>query len=92
MFREKENKVLTFIPSYELKRMKLKYRVSKDPKDLKKIQKETELVEEEINSTIESYQRAREEFQTICDNFLGHNKKQIEESSVEWNLKELIFS
>ncbi len=75
VFREKENKILTFIPSYELKRIKLKYRVSKDPEDLKKIQKETERVEEEINNLIESYQRAREEFQNICDNFLVHNEK-----------------
>jgi len=75
VFREKENKILTFIPSYELKRIKLKYRVSKDLEDLKKIQKETERVEEEINNLIESYQRAREEFQTICDNFLVHNEK-----------------
>ena len=73
LFRENENKILTFIPSYELKRIKLKYRVTKDPDDLMKMQKETKRMEEEINCLIESYQKSREEYQSTCDNLLTHD-------------------
>ena len=80
-----------------IKRIKLKYRVTKDPEDLTKIQKEIELVEEETNSLIESCQRAREEFRLYVTTTFWHIMKKRTEESLEdfiqeWNLEELLSS